>query len=408
MIAWTELQPYLLALALGLLLGLQREAIKGHIAGIRTFPLITLLGAASAALGSWSMAIALGAVAAMLVASSVHPEREDGPGFTTEIACLLAFIIGATLKVGQEPIAILLTGCCMLLLQAKRPLHRFSKNLSMADLQAIAKLTLLSLVILPLLPNESYGPYAAINPFKIWMMVVLIVGLSLLAYFVSKFMGAKKGTLAAGLLGGLISSTATTVSFSRRAKSEEGIPAGLVTCVIMIASTIVFARVLFEIGLVASSHWQKLVYPIIAMMLWMALVSAAVFWRTRKQRQPESQHKPPSDLPAAVVFGLLYAVVLIGVAAANDHLGNQGVYIVAAISGLTDMDAITLSSAQLVAEGKLDAATGWRSILIGGMANLVFKAGIAILLGPKQLIQPLCTAFGVSLVGGIVIVAAWP
>ncbi|BDS08743.1 hypothetical protein NT6N_37830 [Oceaniferula spumae] len=406
--SWSQLQPYFLALGLGLLLGLQREAIKGHRAGIRTFPLITLLGAASAALGGWQMAAALLATAGMLITSAMHPDRKDGAGFTTEIACLLAFVIGAMLNAGHDGVAILLTGCCMLLLQAKKPLHNFSERLSAEDLKAIAKLTLLALVILPLLPNESYGPYSAINPFKIWMMVVLIVGLSLMAYFVSKFIGAEKGTIAAGVLGGLISSTATTVSFSRRAKSEKNMPAGLVATVLMIASTIVFARVLFEIAVVSLDQWFELAYPLLAMMGWMAVISVILFIRTRNEKRTKSEHKPPSDLPAAVIFGLLYAVVLLGVAAANDHLGLQGVYMVAAVSGLTDMDAITLSSAQLVADDKIAVGTAWRSILIGGMANLVFKAAIAIILGPRSLIKPLCIAFSASLLGGIGILLLWP
>lgn len=407
--SWIDIQPYLIALGLGLLIGLQRESQQEHTAGIRTITLITLLGAASAALGNWTIAAGALAVTALMVASSFNPERKDGAGYTTEVASLLAYAIGALLVKEQTLIACLLAGATMVLLQFKSRLHGISKRLNEADLRAIGQLTLIGLIILPLLPDQTYGPYNVINPFKIWLMVVLIVGLSLLAYFIGKFIDQRKGVLAAGVLGGLISSTATTVSMSTRAKANANTSALLISVVLMIASTIVFARVLFEISLVALSRFHELAYPLIAMMGWMVLVTLVFFWKARQSDTPErADDGPPSDFKAAVVFGLLYALVRIGVAAANDHFGDQGVYIVAFISGLTDMDAITLSSAQMVASDTISADVGWRSILIGGMANLLFKGGIAATLGPRRLIKPIAIAFLISILGGLAILLFWP
>lgn len=405
---WQETQPYFLAMALGLLIGLQREAAKAHSAGIRTFTIITLLGAASATLGTWQTCVAFLAVAAILVVGIVQPDRRESTGLTTEMACLLSFLIGALLVSHELMISLLLTGSCLVLLQTKKPLHRFSNKLNPKDLHAITRLSLLALIILPLLPNESIGPYHAINPFKIWLMVVLIVGISLVAYFASKFFGDRKGAITAGVLGGLISSTATTVSFSRNAKSNKQLSTKVVVLVLMIASTIVFGRVLFEIALVALSHWTKLAMPLLLMMGWMTVISWWLLRGVKEDTPHEERHNPPSDLKVAVIFGLLYAAVLYGLAVAHDLYGSSGVYVVAAVSGLTDMDAITLSSAQMVASGTISASTGWRSILIGGMANLVFKAGIAAVLGPKNLLKPLTLAFAASIAGGLAILLLWP
>lgn len=404
-----EIQPYLIALGLGLLIGLQRESQQQHSAGIRTITLITLLGAACATIDNWTIAAGALAVTSLMVASTFSPQRKDGAGFTTEIASLLAYVIGALLVKEQTLIACLLAGATMVLLQFKSRLHGISTRLNDADLRAIGQLTLISLIILPLLPDQAYGPYNVINPFRIWLMVVLIVGLSLLAYFIGKFIDQRKGVVAAGVLGGLISSTATTVSLSTRAKSHTNTSALMISVVLMIASTIVFARVLFEIALVALPRFHDIAYPLIAMMGWMVLVTLVMFWKVRRSESPErSDDGPPSDFKAAVVFGLLYALVRIGVAAANDHFGDQGVYIVAFISGLTDMDAITLSSAQMVASDTISAEVGWRSILIGGMANLVFKGGIVATLGPRRLLKPLAIAFLVSILGGLAILFFWP
>lgn len=405
---WQETKPYFLALALGLLIGLQREAAKSHSAGIRTFTLITLLGAAAATLGIWQTCAAFIAVAAILVVGILQPERRDSTGLTTEIACLLSFMIGALLVSQKLIVALLLAGSCLVLLQTKKPLHSFSSKLNKDDLYAIARLSLLALIILPLLPNESIGPYHAVNPFKIWLMVVLIVGISLAAYFASKFFGDRKGAITAGILGGLISSTATTVSFSRQAKESHTHSKKIIVLVLMIASTIVFGRVLFEIALVAISHWTQLALPLIIMMAWMGTISLFLLRGIDADTPHEQRSTPPSDLKVAVIFGLLYAAVLYALAAAHDHFGSSGVYVVAAISGLTDMDAITLSSAQMVASGTIDASTGWRSILIGGMANLIFKAGIAAALGPRTLLKPLSLAFAASIAGGALILFLWP
>ncbi len=403
-----------IALGLGLLVGFQREWKKDDVAGIRTFALITVLGALSAKLaetytpyGAWILAAGLIALTGMLVLANVAKFRKghDDPGLTTEAAVLLMYLVGAAVVAGHTGAAVLVGGITAVLLQWKRPLHQFARGMDEAETRAIVRLVLIGLVILPILPNETYGPYDVLNPFRIWLMVVLIVGISLTAYIVSKLVGSHIGTLAAGVFGGLISSTATTVGYSRRARDSTG---GMATpaVVIVIASTVVFARVVFEIALVAPTILRQTAPPLLTMMGWMAVLSLGGYFIARKRLHEPEEQKPPSDIRAAIVFALLYAVVIFAIAWATEK--DSGQYLVAALSGLTDMDAITLSTAQLVGSNRMDADLGWRLILVGGMANLVFKSGVILAMGGRRLLMWLLPPFTAALIGGALILWLWP
>jgi uncharacterized membrane protein (DUF4010 family) len=298
-------------------------------------------------------------------------------------------------------------GAVALLLHWKKPLHGFVKRIGEDDVQAIMRLILIALVILPILPNQAYDPFGVLNPFKIWLMVVLIVGISLGAYMAYQLLGARVGILLGGILGGLISSTATTVSYARHTKQyPQAAPAA--AAVVFIASTVVFGRVIFEIAVVAPGIMPTTVPPLIAMMGLMAGANAVVFFWMKPGEKGIPQEKPPSDLKAAITFGLLYAVVIFGVAVAKDYFGESGLYAVAALSGLTDMDAITLSTAQLVQKGDLDADIGWRLIMVGAMANLVFKGIAVAVLSNANLAKRVAVLFGIALAFGALILLFWP
>ena len=261
--------------------------------------------------------------------------------------------------------------------------------------------------MLPVLPDKAYGPYGVINPFEIWMMVVLICGISVGSFMAYKFFGPQAGTVLGGILGGLISSTATTVSYSRHARKTPD-TSGLASLVIMIASTIVFGRVIIEVAIVAPTILLRLVPPLAAMMVLMISISAVLYAFTRKDKQQVPLEEDPADLKAAVVFGILYAVVLFAVAIVKEHFGDETLYGVAALSGLTDMDAITLSTAQMIKAERLTIDTGWRMILVGGMSNLVFKAFAVAFLGNRFLLKRIVVIFGLSFIGGVLILTFWP
>lgn len=410
-----HLGPLAVALALGLLVGMQREWAVDEIAGIRTFALITLLGAVSGILatlhGGWMVgAGALGLVTLIAVANLVRLRRDDtlDTGITTEVAALLMYGVGVLVASGATLESVVLAGAVAVLLHWKQPLHRWVKQMGQDDVNAVFRLVLIALVILPILPNRAFGPYGVLNPFQIWLMVVLIVGLSLAGYVAFVLFGSRGGAVVSGVLGGMISSTATTVSYSRRSAAEpDRSPAAAV--VVMLASVVVFGRVLVEMGLVAPSHLGALAPPMVAMMVIMAVVAGVLVFTARDSREREVRDRqPPSDLKAAVVFGLLYAAVLLAVALARTHLGEGALYAVAAVSGLTDVDAITLSTAQMVALDGLDPAQGWRLILVGTLSNLVFKAGMVTVLGHRRLRGRILAAFGVSFAAGVGILLFWP
>jgi uncharacterized membrane protein (DUF4010 family) len=410
---FSSVESLALALGLGLLVGLQREWSEHPLTGIRTFALITVLGALlgllSQTLGGWLVAVGLGGVAALLLAGTVLAflGRQEELGLTTEIAALVMYAVGAALAYGQTALSLIIGGGVAVLLQWKQPLHKLVGRFSEADVRAIFNLVLIALVILPVLPNHAYGPYGVLNPFEIWLMVVLIVGISLGGYIAYKFLGARAGTLLGGVLGGMISSTATTVSYARRTRhTEEAV--GLAAFVIVTASTIVFGRVIFEIAVVAPELLSAIAPPLLVVMAVMGILAAVLYRLRGGESETVPLDEDPSQLGPAVIFGLLYAAVLFAMAAGQQWFGNRGLYVVAVISGLTDMDAITLSTAQLIKRGELDVHTGWRMILLASLSNLVFKGVAVAMLGHRRLLGRVWAAFGIVLLCGSLLLAFWP
>lgn len=410
---WLVVQKLALALGLGLLVGFQREWTAPHVAGIRTFALVTLFGAVVGLvfdpLGQWIVAAGFLALTSMIIVVTVlkFSGSDDAPGLTTQVAALIMYMVGVAIAIDQLALGVIVGAGVAVLLQWKQSLHVFVKRIGDKDIRAIFQFVLIGLIVLPVLPNKAYGPYRVINPHEIWLMVVLICGISVGSYMAYKFFGARAGTVLGGILGGLISSTATAVSYSRHARKTPS-ASGLASLVIMIASTIVFARVIFEVAIVAPSILGRLVPPLAAMMALMTAISAVLYLLTRKEEMQVPLEEDPADLKAAVVFGILYALVLFAVAVAKEHFGDQTLYGVAALSGLTDMDAITLSTAQMIKAERLTIETGWRMILIGGMSNLFFKAAAVAILGSRQLFKRIALIFGLSFLGGLLILIFWP
>jgi len=410
-----DLQSLAIGLGLGLLVGLQRTWSDHPEAGVRTFALITLLGVLSAILarsfGGWVVAVGLASVAALLVTVNLgHDRRSEaiGAGQTTEVAALVMFGVGAALGVGLTVPAVVVAGTVAVLLQWKGPLHDMADRMDRAEMGAIARLALIGLVILPILPNRDFGPFEVLNPFEIWLMVVLIVGISMAGYVAFRLFGGRGGAVVAGLLGGLISSTATTVSYAQRSRDTPA-RSPSAALVITLASVVVFGLVMVEIAVVAPGILLDVVPPLVTIMVFMGVMAVVLMVRTSDDEGLELEERdPPSDLSAAVVFGALYAAVLVGVALAREYLGTGGLYIVAGLSGLTDIDAITLSTAQLMKGDGLDPATGWRVILVGALANLVFKGLVVFTIGHRSLRGRIAAVFGATLLAGGAILLFWP
>ena len=397
-----------LAVLLGLLVGMQRERAESRLAGFRTFPLVTLLGALCGLLaqsfGPWMPAAGLLAVIVATAVGNVHKMRQGElePGMTTEIALVVMYGVGAYLTAGPYLVGIAIGGGVAMLLHLKPQLHGLARSLEEGDMRAIMQFVLIAFIVLPVVPNRVFGPFDVINPSDIWRMVVLIVGISLGGYLVYRFFGARAGVLFGGILGGIISSTATTVSFARRSKEQpESADAGAL--VIMIASTVVYLRLLIEIQVVAPSFLPVAAPRILVVMAVSSLVCFVWWRRTQGAEEALPEQQAPSELKPAILFGLLYAVVLLAVAAARTHLGNRGLFLVAGVSGLTDMDAITLSTSRLVASSGLDARSGWQMILLASISNLVFKAGIVAVTGHRRLLARIGLLFGINAAAAAVV-----
>lgn len=407
------LQQLAVSLGLGLLLGLERERKGSTIAGIRTFPLIALFGTVCAqlghAFGGWIVAAGLLVVAAVVIFAN-HVKMKAGeidPGMTTEIAAVLLYVVGALLVAGHMSAAIVLGGVMAIILHMKEPMHRFASAVGERDMRAIMQFVVLTFIILPVLPNQDFGPYDVWNPFKIWLMVVLIVGISLGGYVAYKLFGAKAGTLLGGVIGGLISSTATTVSYARRCATKTTL-APLAALVIMIASCLSLARVLVEIAAVAPKSLSEMAPPIAVLLVVCVLVSGGLYFLAPRNGAQMPEQKNPAEIKSAFVFTGLYAAVLLAVAVAKEFFGSAGLYVVSVISGLTDMDAITLSTARLAETGGVDKGTAWRAIVVAAMANFVFKLGVVASLAKGALTARVATAFGIALASGAALIFLWP
>lgn len=408
-------QPFLnfsIALGVGLLVGLQRERAASLIAGIRTFPLLTLFGALcghfSSPTGSFTVSAGVVAVAVLIwIANFPRPGRpNDDPGLTTEVAMLVMFGVGVLAGTGDRALAVVLGATTAVLLHLRPELHSFAARVGDSEMRAVMQFVVVALIVLPVLPDQDWGPYGVFNPRRVWWMVVLITGISLGSYIGYRWLGHRAGSILGGILGGLISSTATTVATAResRNRSPEA-SAALGALVIQIAGTVVFARVMVLVSVTAPGP-LKGILPFPALMLgFMVLLSGLVVWSTRGQGGPAAEQSNPAELKLALTFAALFVGVLFAVAAAKARFGDRGLYAIAVLSGLTDMDAITLSTARLAQRGELDGTVAGRVILVASMANLLFKAGAVAVLGSRALARRVALLFGTACAAGALLLA---
>ena len=400
------------ALAIGLLVGLQRQ-YAGHrendtqdlFAGVRTFALLALVGGLAAYAGMLLESAAVFVtvvflVGLFIVVAYLAGVRRGDIGLTTEVAALVTFFAGALCVWGEPAVGAAVGVTTTVLLALKIEAHRFVSTLTAEDVNAALKFAVVSAVILPLLPNETYGPppFDVVSPFKVWLMVVFISGISFLGYFLVKTVGAHRGVGLTGLLGGLASSTAVTLSLAERSKGQDAL-AGPLALGIVIAWAIMFARVLVEVAAVNAPLLADVWLPIVAGGAAGLAYAGFLFLRRRPDgaaEEDESEFANPFELRPALTFGALYAAILVVARAAQMHFGDAGVLVSAAASGLADVDAITLSLAELSqGEGELSHETAARGIVLAAMSNTLVKGGIVVALGSAAMRRAILPAVGV-------------
>jgi uncharacterized membrane protein (DUF4010 family) len=396
----TQIVSFALSAGIGLLVGLERERKPSAKAGVRTFALIAVLGSLAALLAeatgsAWPLGAGAVCVTGALVAAYLQDRESihDDSGTTTVMAAIAVFFLGAVNHYGYNILAVALGVGMTALLYFKAELEGFSQKLTGQDILSMLQFAVLTAVILPLLPDRSFGPYGVLNPFQIWMMVVLVAAVGLAGYVAWRLTLGRHGLLLTGVLGGLVSSTATTLVYARHAAAGTQ-PVAAALLVILLANATMLARVLVLVGVVAPSSLPLALLVIVPALL-VAVAGVAWRWASASAAPPagEAAFRNPTQLRTALGFGAIYAVILLLAAWANDLLGSRGLMAVAAVSGLTDVDAITLSSMRLLDNGALTQATALSAVGVAVASNLVFKAVVAASAGGQLMRWAVVRAF---------------
>ncbi|HRH80165.1 MAG TPA: MgtC/SapB family protein [Thiobacillaceae bacterium] len=401
------LAAFLTSLGIGLLIGLERERAPSAKAGLRTFALVALAGTLGALLSErtgapWMLGAGLLIMGGMMVAMYFRDTNGTDPGTTTIAAVVVCYGLGALVWYGMTQLAVTLAILVTVLLYFKAELENVSKSLTRTDLVSILQFAVLSFVILPVVPNEGFGPYLALNPYQAWWMVVLVSGLSLAGYGALRLAGQRHGTLLTGLFGGVASSTATTLAFSRHGRRSP-VQAGTAAMVILLANWVVLVRLGIMVAVVSPALLTAIL-PVLGSGLVAGLVVLIIHWRRLGEQKtaPELEISNPTEIKSALTFGLLYSGVLLASAWLSDWVGSRGVYAVALASGLTDVDAITLSSLRLFGLGTLVAPDVVTTVLLAVLSNIVFKTGLTLFIGGRALARHVLPGF-LAVAAGLVL-----
>lgn len=400
------------ALLIGALLGIERERHKREhgeqsIGGLRTFILFALLGALGGWLTlaletPWILAAALIASLAPVLAGYVIAARTqpDSLGLTTELAAVAVFLLGAMTTLGYRDLAVGLGVTVAAVLAYKQPLHGLVQRLDREDVYAGLRLLIATFIVLPLLPDEPIDPWGALRPQSLWMLVLLISSLSLVGYVATRLLGANRGIPLTGLTGGLVSSTAVTLAFSRQSRDPAYVNASPVLAGgILLAWAVMFVRVIVEVLVVNRAMLDAVLGPFAAM----AATAAAAAWYLRRrtgaaERAVGVPLTNPFSLRAATKFAAFFALVLLVVKLVQTYAPGRGVYFVAALAGTTDVDAITLSMAQYARTGSAQVAA--QAITVAALTNTVVKTIMVGVLGDARLRRPILAAAGLVLASG--------
>jgi len=391
-------------LGIGLLIGLERERNPAGKAGVRTFALVSLLGTLAALAGiyvntDWLLPAGLLAVTGMLIVAYARVGPGEDPGTTTVAAAGVAYLLGALAGLGEAPLATALAIVVTALLYFKPELESVTSALSREEQVSLLQFLVITFIVLPILPDQAYGPYGVLNPRHIWLMVVLIAGVGVASYIAMRVAGERHGTLLTGLLGGLVSSTATTALYARRSAEAPG-SAQVALVVVSLANLVVLVRVGVYSALVAPGIVPRLL-PVLGCALAAGLVVVAFLYlrADRGTRLALPAARNPAEIGMALRFGALYAAVLFVAAWLEDTIGNRGLYLATALSGLADVDPGVLSALNLFVDERVSAGTAVAAIAVALAANMLFKLGVLAWLG-RGLVLPALAPFGAALAGG--------
>jgi uncharacterized membrane protein (DUF4010 family) len=407
------LKRLLVALLVGLLIGVDRERAEQRkqrklFAGVRTFPLIALLGAILALMlaeiGPWPLVVGLMAVAAIALVSYRESVRAGETGATTEVAALATYALGTMAGVGQLAVAGATAVSVAVLLAAKPRLERFSRAISETELAAVLELAVISAIVLPLLPDRGYGPWQVLNPFRIWMLVVMVSAVSFAGFIAVRWRGESAGPLWAAGLGGLVSSTATTVAMAARSRVSPQQVSSLSAAAVL-ASTVMCGRLAVLVAVVGPGLLPR-IGPAMAAMALTGLLATLVLYRAGPHHEGSSSRsvvENPFRLRSALLFGAIFAATMLLVRGSRQVLGTTGTLLAAGLSGLADVDAISIALARGEQSDRLDQAS--LGVIIASASNNLFKATVAMVNGAGRFRHQVPLALlAISTVGVVVAV----
>jgi uncharacterized membrane protein (DUF4010 family) len=386
------------ALLLGMLIGIEREHSRTHLgnkmfAGVRTFALMALVGCTAAFISDqmgtpWLLISVLLILGAWIALAYVTIAKLGQVGITTEVSAMVAILAGILCYLEFIILASALAVATTLLLSLKPMLHGFAIALNREDVYATLKFAVISIIVLPLLPNESFAPppFDVLNPYRIWLMVVFISGISFAGYVLMKVVSVRNGIGITGLLGGLVSSTAVTLSLSQRSK-EQSVYVRSFAMAVIGAWIVMFPRVLFQVGILNVTLLQTLWLPL-SIIGGAALLYGVYLFMTREAQNDEAvEIQNPFELRPAFIFGFLYAVILLVSRAAEIYFGDTGIYVSSIIAGLADVNAITLSMAELSEPaGALTSGVAAQAIVLAIISNTVVKTVLVFAAGSRKLL----------------------
>jgi uncharacterized membrane protein (DUF4010 family) len=379
---------------------------EADFAGVRTYTFWAILGCVAAFITDNSAAAMLPVVIALVGVhlTALHLKNTGGshPGSTTFAASLLTCLLGALVQWDHVQAAILVTAVTSVMIGLKQPIHAWTRAFTVDDIRATLQFIAITGVVMPLVPNQNLGPYGAFNPYATWLMVVLISGLGFAGYIMMRLLGAKAGISITGLVGGLASSTATTLAFSRRSKDDPGLSVSYALAVI-VACTVMLVRIFVMVGVINRPLAVSLIVPF-ALMALPGLGFALWVWRFNRPANNDVAtphlHNPLS-LGIAIKFGVIYAVVAFLVRAATHYELRGGLLPLSFVSGLTDMDAISLLMANNRNDATVEPMLATQSIILAVIGNSVMKAGFALSLGSPALRRQVALVLGLTILAGV-------
>lgn len=414
----TLIESLLISLALGAFLGLQlrKRAEEGGyhhkvFAGMRTCMAITLLGYLAVLLSNFRDDVFIlftGFFLILVLLSYAHSAfKKNRIGGTTETLLVSLYLVGALVAYGEINLAMIVTIILSIIASGYDYLYNFSDRFSRLEVIEMVKFAILIFLILPLLPNSAIDPLGVINPYNVWLMVILISGIGFVGYLASKFIGKERGILVSAFAGGLVSSIGVTITMALENKKKPKLTT-IYAMAILIASMTMFARVITQTTIINPGLFIDLIKPVGAMMLTMLGYTAYKYWKGKKDKpvkvpklKNQIKVESPLSIKPALKFSIFYVAILLLIKASELYLGNKGIYITTFVSSMADIDAISISLSQLSGAGEITQSIAVRAITMGVIVNTFIKILYIHMFGSRELTKRMLAVFFVTSIVGI-------